>query len=96
MSRVIETNISIDINGDYKDFQSRVIEVESWNSLVDEIKSNKAVDRASVIGTMFGYTLPPRGCVTTEHKCDDTHLSCKVTRWDGVESIKLLYLIDKE
>lgn len=49
MVKVNETNIVFNEIGDM-DHQSRVIEVESWESFVDEIKNAETVIRQSVLG----------------------------------------------
>lgn len=94
MAKVIETNVSI-ANGAQQDFQSRIIEVESWSAIVEEVKSREVVFRNSCIGHMMGATMPKR-CTIQDLKYDEFHLSCLVTRWDGMQSYKLLYLVEGE
>jgi hypothetical protein len=94
MAKVIETNVSI-TNGVQQDFQSRVIEVESWSAIVEEVKSGKVVVRNSYIGHMMGTTMP-KECTIQDLEYDKFHLSCLITRWDGMQSYKLLYLAEGE
>lgn len=60
MVKVIETNLSIGNNNEILDHQSRIIEVDTWDEFVNEIKEGKSVDR---IGTLWGLTLPRQGKV---------------------------------
>jgi len=63
MIKIIETNISIYADeNEYlriiNDFQSRVIEVYSWEDYVQEIEESESVYRNSVIGNLHGVTIP--------------------------------------
>jgi hypothetical protein len=91
MVRVIETNLSMmSWDGEeIADHQSRVIEVDSWQDFINEIKDGKSVDR---IGTLWGLTLP-RACKIENLKYDDFHLSCDV--YTDIKQKKLAYLIGK-
>ena len=92
---VIETNLLIHDN-DIKDHQSRVIEVESWESLQEEVTNNKSVDRKSFLGSLYGLTLP-RGCKVMSYKFDDRHGECVVLRMnDEVLTKKLFYKIGEQ
>lgn len=93
MIKVIETNISLYPNGDMADFQSRVIEVESWDGIVDEIKSAKSVNRHAYIGSLYGVTLP-KFCTIENIEYNDRQLQCVVTSYDNRRAVKLLYLIE--
>jgi hypothetical protein len=89
MVKIIETNLSIGNNNEIFDHQSRVIEVESWDDFVNEIKEGKSIDRK---GTLWGLTLP-RQCRVENLKFDEKHLSCDVNRNNNLISRKLAYLI---
>lgn len=94
MTKVIETNLSLNPNDGVTivDHQARVIEVESWESYVEEILSGDMVYRASIIGKkMEGYSFP-KG-VIEDFKSDEYHLSYTTT--NEVAVIKsLAYLIE--
>ncbi len=92
MTKVIETNISHDDEGNFKDHQSRVIEVESWELLKDEINRRESVDRKSAIGTMMGRTLPIN-CKVPDIEWDEKHGSCMVISLKGNVTKKLFYRI---
>lgn len=94
MVKVIETNMII---GNYRrifDFQSRVIEVESWEAIVKEIVDAESVSRNAVIGTMFGYTIP-RNAKVENVDYDSNTLKCDVLNYAGERSQKLAYLISE-
>jgi len=92
MIKVIETNLSIDENNIIKDHQSRVIEVESWEEYVQEIKDAKSVSRSSFLGSLHGKTLPTSSVVEIISS-DDFHLDCDVVNRYGILSKKLDYMI---
>jgi hypothetical protein len=78
--KVIETNLSLNPNYDYDiilDHQSRVIEVDSWEDYINEIKEAKTVIREAYIGKMEGTTLPQEAKIK-DLKYDYFHLSCYV------------------
>jgi hypothetical protein len=93
--KVIETNILLNPNYDNDimlDHQSRMIEVESWDDFVNEIKEAKTVMRQSCIGYM-GATIPKEAKVSNL-VYDDTHLSCYVVSKLGNKSKKLAFKIN--
>jgi len=90
MIKVIETNLSIDNNDNIADHQSRVIEVESWEKFINEIKEGKTVSRMSICGCLDGCTIP-RESKVVNIKYDDIHLSCDVYNYFGVKTKKLIY-----
>ncbi|MEL3959506.1 hypothetical protein NST17_20350 [Caldifermentibacillus hisashii] len=92
MVKVIETNLSLQVNNDIIDHQSRVIEVDSWESYVNEIKECKTVTRNSIIGNLHGTTLPRESRVDNL-QYDDFHLQCDVYNYAGMRTKKLVYLI---
>jgi hypothetical protein len=89
MVKVIETNLSFWDKDEISDYQSRIIEVESWEDFVNEIKEGKSVDRK---GTLWGLTLP-RICKIENFKYDEKHLSCDVITSDDFKRKKLAYLV---
>jgi len=92
MDKVIETQISLDGNEEFVDHQSRVIQVDSWDDFVEEIKSAKVITRQSFLGNMMGVSVPKNAGIS-EFKSDNKHLSCKVETYDGKKVIKLAYKI---
>lgn len=91
MVKVIETNLSM--NGDIvMDHQSRIIEVDSWDSYVDEFKHIKPVSRNSILGSLHGYSLPSQSKVENLIY-DECHLSCDIYNRIDVKTKKLAYLI---
>jgi len=84
MIKVIETNLSLDNNDNIADHQSRVIEVESWEEFINEIKECKTVIRKSIYGCLDGCTIP-RESKIVNLKYDDIHLSCDVYNYFGVK-----------
>jgi hypothetical protein len=94
MVKIIETNISLNDDGIQADFQSRVIEVDSWELFVDEIKSGETKNRTACIGYLTGLSLP-RQTKIESIKDDGFHLSCDFTNRFGCKMRKLAYLINE-
>lgn len=92
MITIIETNLSIDITNTIKDFQSRVIEVENWNNYIQEIKECRTIERYSVLGNLYGASMPRESKVENLFY-DDVHLSCDVINRFGFRIKKLVYKI---
>jgi hypothetical protein len=92
MALVIETNISLDENNNFIDHQSRVVEVDSWDDLVQEVINKKPVIRKAYLGIMYGVIIP-RNCTIENLVYNDYHLSCDITTYNGFKSKKLLYLV---
>ena len=95
MIKVIETNLSIyknDENYTIKDFQSRVIEVDSWDEYIQEVKHSKVVVRNSIFGSLHGTTIPHDANVYNL-TYDDLHLDCDIVNRFGIESKKLAYKV---
>jgi len=91
MIKVIETNLSMYTKHTIKDFQSRVIEVDSWDEYIQEIKDAKMVIRNPVFGSLYGTTIPHD--VKVENLTyDDFHLDCDVIR-SGMRTKKLAYKV---
>lgn len=94
MVKIIETNTTLQEDNTLIDFQSIVIEIDSWNDFVDEIKKRKSVSRMASIGSLHGVTLPSEVEVLDE-KCDHQHLSVTFRNPMGIKMMKLAYLINE-
>ena len=90
MIKVIETNLSLDSYDNIVDHQSRVIEVESWEKFINEIKECKSMYRNSILGCLDGCSIP-RESKVVNLKYDNIHLSCDVYNYIGMKSKKLVY-----
>lgn len=91
MIELIETNISLNSNGELADHQSRVIEVDSWDKYMNDLKECKPVHYD---GTMVGFTVPRQSQIENL-KYDKSHASCTVTNYCGDKTLKLVYKINK-
>jgi len=92
--KIIETNITYSESGEQNDFQSRVIEMESWESFVSEIKEGKSINRTSAIGNLVGLTLP-REVKSINLTHDHFHMTLTFTNPVGNTMRKLAYLISE-
>jgi len=95
MVKVIETNLSIDGNDNIKDHQSRVIEVESWDGYIEEIRNRETITREACIGGMYGCTIP-RSATIENLISDEIHLLCDVYNYMKSKTKKLAYLIRED
>lgn len=93
MALVIETNLSIDDKGNIADHQSRIIEVDSWDSYIEEIKLGITKYRISYLGNLGGSSLP-RYFKIENLVYDELHLSCDVWNYANMLSKKLAYLVE--
>ena len=93
MNRIIETNLSIDDKGNIADHQSRIIQVESWESYIEEIKSGETKYRMSYLGNLHGCSLP-KFCRVDNLAFDDFHMSCDVCNSQNALSKKFSFLVD--
>ncbi|MGG0667805.1 hypothetical protein ABE073_04665 [Lederbergia citrisecunda] len=96
MVKVIETNLSLNSNDERAilDHQGRVIEVESWESYVEELFSGETVYRKALFGDkMEGYSLPV-DAIIDDFKSDEYHLSYHATTSDRKYKC-LAYLINE-
>jgi len=91
MVKIIETNLLIQ-NGEIIDHQSRVIEVESWEDFINEIKNSKTIIRNSCLGNSPGCIIPKQSRIENLIY-DDIRLSCDIYNYEGVKTKKLAYLI---
>lgn len=92
MPKVIETNLYIE-KDEIKDFQSRIIEVDSWEDFINEVREGKTVIRNSILGNLHGSTIP-RAFKVINLEYDDFHLSCDVYNYLRQRTKKLVYLIE--
>jgi hypothetical protein len=90
---VIETNLTIDDKGNIADHQSRIIQVDSWDSYIEEIKTGVTKCRTSYLGNLWGNSLP-RYCKVENLVYDELHLSCDVWNYANMLTKKLAYLVD--
>lgn len=93
MVKVIETSISVDDDNNIFDHQSRVVEVESWSSYLEEYQRCESVYREDAIGTLMSGVSLPKKCKISKFECDATHAMCHLISKDGWQSKKLMYLI---
>lgn len=89
MFRVIETNLSINDVDEIIDHQARIIEVNSWEEFVAEIKEGKTVTRN---GTMYGVSVPKQSRIAN-FKADDFHLSYDIYNYIGKKTKRFAYLV---
>ena len=95
MVKIIETYVSSPNFNKFADHQSRVIEVNSWNDYVEEIKTKRTVCRKSCLGYLFGVSIP-RNATIENLIYDDFHLSCDVINYEGQITKLFSYLIVDE
>ncbi|WP_440110157.1 hypothetical protein [Paenibacillus sp. QZ-Y1] len=91
MVKVIETNLSM-VDGQIYDFQSRVIEVSSWEDFKNEFIENVSVTRNACMGSMFGTTIP-QGATIENLEYRDNILQCDIYSYSDVHTKKICYLI---
>lgn len=89
--RVIETNLSM-VDGQIHDFQSRVIDVHSWEDFKNEFIDNVSVTRKASVGSMFGTTIPQSATIKNL-ECSEHSLKCDIYSYSGVHTKKICYLI---
>jgi hypothetical protein len=95
MRKVIETNLSLNPNDESViiDHQARVIEVESWESYMEEILTGDAVFRKALHGNLMeGYSFPLNGIIE-DFVSDEHHLSYTTVSDRGTGK-SLAYLIN--
>lgn len=92
LAKVIETNLSMKDN-EIMDLQSRVIEVDSWNSYINEIGNGDTINRSSIVGSMYGNSIPS-GAKIENFTYNDITLSCDFYNYCGIHSKKLAYLAE--
>ncbi len=92
MDKIIETHLSTSISGEF-DHQSRVIEVESWEDYIEDIKNKKSVEYQDLLGSMSGRTLPIRDFEIRSLRFDEYHASCTIINFKGQITEKVMYRI---
>ena len=92
MIKVIETNLSVNPDNIIMDHQSRVIEVESWESYINEIKEGRSISRLDRYGSVNGCSFPI-GCILDNLKFDEFHLSYNAMRNGQLWGKSLAYKI---
>jgi len=93
MVKIIETNFQLHNNS----FQSRVVEVESWEYIINLFKQdevNKVDNFQDVYNNYYEGVIRPKFSKIKDLKIEDDRLTCKVVIYDGRESMKLIQLID--
>ena len=92
MIKVIETNLSLNEIGEIADHQARVIEVESWDSLINEIENGETKVRESFFGSLSGCTIPKKAKIINL-TYDKTHVMCDIINYAGMKIKKLIYKV---
>ena len=92
MIQVIETNLSIDKDDTIRDHQSRIIEVEDWDTYCKAFEKYNGEAVYFKSKTMRGYSILS-DCTMTDLIYDDIHLSCMVLHPSGFITKKLAYRI---
>lgn len=92
MIQVIETNLSIDKDNIIRDHQSRIVEVEDWDTYCKAFEEYNGEPVYFKSKTMPGNSIFSN-CIITDLICDDIHLSCIVLRPSGFITKKLAYRI---
>ncbi|GAB6989496.1 hypothetical protein [Paenibacillus pini] len=91
MVKVIKTNLSM-VDNHIHDFQSRVIEVSSWEDFKNEFINNVSVPRKACIGGMFGTTIPQSASIENIVYRDNI-LKCDIYSYSGEHTKKICYLV---
>ena len=92
MIRVIETNLSIDEDDVIRDHQSRIVEVEDWDTYCKAFEKYNGEAIYFKSKTMPGNSISSN-CIITDLIYDDIHLSCMSLHPSGYITKKLAYRI---
>ena len=92
MIKVIETNLSMSTDDYIFDHQSRVIEVESWEEIIEEVRNGITKIRKSYLGNLSGCSVPKQA-VVKNFTFDNNHLMCDIINYAGQKTKKLIYKI---
>ena len=91
MINIIETNLSIDNDGKIRDFQSRIVQADSWHNYCYAYRTYdgkpitfKAI--SNLIGDSIG-----KDRIVKNLRYDMFHLECDICRDDGFHMKKLAY-----
>ena len=93
--KIIETNMSIDIYGNIRDHQSRVIEFDSWKEyckIYIDYDSKMYPKEVKSLTSLKGKSVPKNAKIENL-EYDDFHLKCDIIKFNGIKDIKLAYLI---
>lgn len=88
MIQVIETNLSIDKDNIIRDHQSRIVEVEDWDTYCKAFKEYNGEAVYFKSKTMPSNSIFSN-CIMTDLIYDDIHLSCMVLHPSGLITKKL-------
>lgn len=90
MVQIIETNLMIDEK--INNFQSRVIEVESWDYVIEQFISKDIVSPKIHydINNRYSGVITPRMAVIENLEYDNNRLSCNVLTYDKRRIRKLI------
>ena len=92
MIQVIETNLSIDKDNIIRDHQSRIVEVEDWDTYCKAFEEYNGEAVYFKSKAMRGYSILSN-CTMTDLIYYDIHLSCMVLHQSGIVTKKLAYRI---
>ncbi len=92
MIEIIETNLLTDGENNILDHQSRIVEVESWNTYCKAFEEYNGENVHFKSNTMPGDTIPSN-CKIRKLRRDNYHLSCIVIQEQGFKTTKLVYNI---
>ena len=90
MIQIIETDLMLDKK--LNNFQSRVIEVESWAYVIEKFTSDDVVNPKNHydIHNRYSGVIVPRMAVIENLEYDDNRLSCDVLTYNGHKIRKLI------
>lgn len=92
LTKVIETNISYyEDNTTISDVQSRVIEVDSWNAYLEEIRNQEQVFRYAAMGNLSGVSFP-RDAIIKDFDANNKRLICHLELYNGNKLLKIAYV----
>ena len=96
MVEVIETNISIDDYRNIKDYQSRMVQVPSWEEYITLYTKYCGIangrDYKTHNNNLLGCVMPSNATIDNL-EYDNFHLKCDIRFFNGSKEIKLAYLI---
>ena len=92
MIQVIETNLSIDKDNIIIDHQSRIVEVEDWDTYCKAFEEYNGEAVYFKSKAMRGYSILSN-CTMTDLIYDDIHLSCMILHQSSFITKKLAYRI---
>ena len=99
--KIVETNI-IYKGFTFYDYQSRVLEIPSWEEYCDlyrnytgEAIRDEDVNYKDVYNTFFRGCLLPKRATIKNVKIDDFHLTCDMNLWNGTPYYKFAYILER-